>query len=345
MTSDDRTKSEPGAAETPPVLELRDLEVDLPGRRGRVQVVDRVSWSVTPGKTVCVVGESGAGKSMSMYAAARLAPDSARTRGAVLFEGRDTLTMSKRELATARSNGGIGFVFQDPLSALNPVLSVGRQLREVIRLHQDVSRNAAQARARDLLEQVRIRRPEQVLKSYPHQLSGGMRQRVVIASALASEPHVLIADEPTTSLDAVVQLGILTLLQQLQDDRQLAMVVVTHDLAVARAIADTVVVMYAGRVVEHGTVEQVFARPAHPYTTALISASPRFAHASGRPRMTGTPPDLEVLPPGCRFAPRCAHTQAVCRQSDPQLLPSDEAGHAAACLWPGIAREESGGLQ
>jgi len=324
----DRPGEEPADASAP-VLQIRDLEVTLPTRRGPLRAVAGVNWSVSRGETLALVGESGSGKSMSVLAAAGLAPRSARVSGSVALHGRELTELSDGELRRVRGRK-IGFVFQDPMSTLNPVMRVGRQVTEACVAHLGMSRRDARERAVELLDLVGIPSAADRAHQYPHQFSGGMRQRVVIAMALACDPDLLIADEPTTALDVTTQAQIIELVSDLQQRLHTAVVWITHDLGVVAGIADRVLVMYGGRIVEEGAVDDLFAAPAHPYTRALLAARPRPDQERGRlPAIPGSPPNPLALPDGCAFWPRCPVRSDPRCESELPPLREVGAGHLA----------------
>ncbi len=307
-----RKPVEPGGTDA--ILSVRDLEIRFATDGGEVTVVDGVGFDVAPGEVVGLVGESGSGKSMTSLGIMRLIPTPPGwiERGSVTFDGKDVLAMSAGELRSVRGKD-ISMVFQDPMSSLNPSFTIGNQLIETVRLHTDLRTRAARARAAELLDMVGISDPEVRLNQYPHQLSGGMRQRVMIAQALACEPRLLIADEPTTALDVTIQAEILDLLRSLQRRLGMSMIFVTHDLGVVADVCDRVVVLYAGQVVEQAPVEELFRSPRHPYTRALLKAMPQVAGAGERlTAIPGVVPLPSALPAGCRFGPRCPHQEAVC---------------------------------
>ncbi|CDR01405.1 ABC transporter ATP-binding protein [Streptomyces iranensis] len=315
-----------------PALAVDDLRVEFPAARGRrtSTVVDGASFQVTAGQTLAVVGESGSGKSMTARTALGILPAGAAVRsGSVRVHGVDLLTLDERRLRTVRGRH-VAMVFQDALVALNPVIPVGRQIAEVFQVHGRAGRRAAARHAVDLLDRVRIPDAARRAGHYPHQFSGGMRQRVVIAMALALTPQVLIADEPTTALDVTVQAQILALLQELQDEHRLALVLVSHDLAVVAQSADHVAVMYAGQVVESAPGYELYRRPAHPYTRALLDAVPRRGRR-GHPLATlpGAPPDPARPADGCRFRPRCPLARAQC--ATPPPVHNVGAQHTSSC--------------
>jgi len=305
-----------------PMVRLRDLSVTFSGGRKPVHAVSGVSLEVQRGEVVALIGESGSGKSVTMRTLLRLHPER-RTRmgGLVEVAGRDVLAMSQRELADFRGKVA-SMIFQEPLLALDPVYSVGAQIVESIRRHEPVSQAEAQQRALALFERVRIPSPERRLQAYPHEMSGGMRQRAMIALALACKPQLLLADEPTTALDATVQIQILLLLRELQRDLGLSVIFVTHDIGAAVEVADRIAVMYAGRIVEEGTARELIRSPRHPYTIALLKSRAHGALARGTRLETigGAPPDLSALPPGCSFAERCALASDACRAAQPPVI-------------------------
>ncbi|RDI75898.1 oligopeptide/dipeptide ABC transporter, ATP-binding protein, C-terminal domain [Gaiella occulta] len=313
-----------------PLLEVEGLCVQLPARGGAITVVDGVDYDVAEGEVFGVAGESGSGKTMSVLALIGLLPSGATASGRARFRGLDLLTLRGRAQRDVRG-GGIGMVFQDPLTSLHPMLSIGQQIEEPIRQHLGVGRAAARKRAADLLEAVRLPDPERALRAFPHQFSGGMRQRVAIAIALAAEPELLIADEPTTALDVTVQAGIIRLLDALRRERGLSVVLITHDLGVMSAIADRVAVFYAGRVVETGPRDDLLQRPRHPYTRALLDALPQPERSADHPLVpiAGAPPAPAALPTGCAFHPRCAHSVAECEATVPPLV--HDGARAYAC--------------
>jgi oligopeptide/dipeptide ABC transporter ATP-binding protein len=319
----------------PPLLEINDLHTEFRTGAGIVRAVDGVSYSVAAGETVAVVGESGSGKSVTALSVLRLIPHPPGeiTAGSVIFAGRDLLTLSEPEMREIRG-GEIGMVFQEPMTSLNPVLTVGRQITETLEQHRGLSHAIASQRAADLLVQVGIAEPARRLKQYPHQLSGGMRQRVMIAIALACDPKLIIADEPTTALDVTIQAQILELMKALTRDRGIALIIITHNLGVVARYADRVNVMYAGRIVESGPAAEIYHDPRHPYTVALLRSVPRL----DRPRQArldpveGQPPDLARLDTGCSFRPRCKLADAGCAAARPDLSLVGGEDHFAACF-------------
>jgi len=319
---------------TEPLASLRDLHVTFTGGRAPVRAVNGVSLDVQRGEAVALIGESGSGKSVTLRTLLMLHPPR-RTRlsGSVKVAGRDVLAMKERELADYRGSVA-SMIFQEPLLALDPVYTLGAQIVESIRRHEPgVDHAAATRRALELFERVRIPSPERRLAAYPHEMSGGMRQRAMIALALANRPQLLLADEPTTALDATVQIQVLILLRELQRELGLAIVFVTHDIGAALEVADRIAVMYAGRIVEEGTARELMRAPRHPYTLALLRSRAHGTMARGERLVTipGAPPDLARLPPGCAFAERCAWAQEACRAGEPEAV-TIAPGHRARCL-------------
>ena len=326
----------PAAPLLAPLLEVDGLKTWFFTRDGVVRAVDGVSFSVYPGETLAVVGESGCGKSVTSLSILRLiaSPPGRVVAGRLLFEGRDLLTLPESEMRKVRGNE-ISMIFQEPMTSLNPVLTVGRQIAEALTLHRGLQRGDALARAVEMLRLVDIPESERRAGEYPHQLSGGMRQRVMIAMALACNPRLLIADEPTTALDVTIQAQILDLMRALKEKTGAAIVLITHDLGVVAEMAQRVVVMYAGRKVEEAPVDDLFARPRHPYTRGLLKSIPRLGDAQkpGRMRLAEIPgmvPSLREEIAGCIFAPRCAHAAERCRREYPPLEHKG-AGHWVAC--------------
>jgi peptide/nickel transport system ATP-binding protein len=323
-----------------PLLEVEDLRVQFPTEDGIVHAVDGISYSVDTGKTLGIVGESGSGKSVSSLTLLGLTrTQGALVEGRMLFGGEDLVTMSDDGLRRIRGNE-IAMIFQDPLSSLHPFYKVGKQLTEAMQIHRPLSREAARKRAVELLELVGIPDPERRVDQFPHEFSGGMRQRAMIAMALANEPKLLIADEPTTALDVTVQAQILALLEDLQRRLGMAIIIITHDLGVVAEIADDIVVMYAGRIVEHAATERIFAEPQHPYTWGLLKSIPRLDNPRDEELIpiSGRPPSLINRPSGCHFHPRCPYARDEHRRVDPRLRPVDgDNGHEVACLLePGL---------
>lgn len=329
-----------GAAPNP-VLEVNDLETIFHTRDGAVHAVNGVSFQIGKGELLGVVGESGSGKSVTMMSLMKLLPmpPAEVTNGEVLFQGRNVLDMQEEELRALRG-GEIGFVFQDPMTSLNPVFTVGYQLVEPLREHLKLSKKEAKKRAAELLTLVGIPSAADRLNDFPHQFSGGMRQRVMIAIALACDPKVLIADEPTTALDVTIQAQILELVKDLRRDLGMGIIWITHDLGVVAGIADRVMVMYGGQVVEHADTKELFRSPRHPYTRALMETIPSLE--GERPdrllSISGTPPTLNAKPSSCPFAPRCAHAFDRCLQENP-LIRQVAAGHDVACWWDATTAE------
>jgi peptide/nickel transport system ATP-binding protein len=316
-----------------PLLEVNDLKTYFRTDDGVVRAVDGVSFSVDKGQTLGIVGESGSGKSVTCLTIMGLNPRrTAMSSGQALWKGEDLLTAGSRRLREIRGNE-IAMIFQDPMTSLNPVHKIGEQLGEAMRLHEDVTRKQARARSLELLKAVGIPRAERRLDDYPHQFSGGMRQRVMIAMALINNPDLLIADEPTTALDVTTQAQILTLIETLQHEFGSAVIMITHDLGVVAEIADDVVVMYAAEVAEKANVTQIFKRPHHPYTWGLMGSLPRLdADVERLVQIQGQPPSLLRPPSGCRFHPRCPYVMPICKEVDPELVEvSDDPGHLQAC--------------
>ncbi len=313
-----------------PVVDVEDLRTHLVTRWGTIRAVDGVSFRVDEGETLGLVGESGSGKSMTCLSIVRLAPRPAAISGHVRLDGEDLLAKSAREMQRIRGRR-IAMILQDPMSSLNPVFSIGMQMREPVAAYHGLSGRALTERAAALLAAVRIPSPAARLRNFPHQLSGGMRQRVVGAMAIAAPPRLLIADEPTTSLDVTIQAQYLTLLKELQQQHRLAMIFVTHNLGIVARMCDRVGVMYAGRIVEIGPVRRLFTAPAHPYTRALLTSVPRLGKKTARLlAIDGQPPDLARLPAGCAFAPRCPEAMDRCRtEAPPETAIAD--GHTARC--------------
>ena len=319
-----------------PLLSIRDLVVEFGTEDGVVHAVDGISYDVYPGETLGVVGESGSGKSVSVMSILGLIPQPPGriARGEALFKGRDLLKLRMRQLRQIRG-GDVAMIFQDPMTSLNPVLSIGAQLTEAIRAHQPgVKEKAAKARVVELLRLVGVPNPERRFNQYPHEFSGGMRQRAMIAMAIANSPSLLIADEPTTALDVTIQAQILEVLKAAQEETHAATILITHDLGLIAELADRVVVMYAGKVVELGDVHTIFSSPRHPYTVGLMESLPTLVGEEDwlRP-IPGQPPSLINVPPGCAFHPRCFLSQgrARCRTEVPDLRPIGDSKHLSAC--------------
>ena len=323
------------AENTRPLLEIKNLKTFFKTRNGTVKAVNDVSYSIMPGKTLGIVGESGSGKSVSAMSVLRLLDANGYIAGGtVTFDGQDLAKISTQEMYHIRGNK-ISVIFQEPMTSLNPVFSVKRQLSEPFRVHRGMNKKEAAKAALKMLADVKIPNPEVVLKQYPHQLSGGMRQRVMIAMALACEPKLLIADEPTTALDVTIQAQILELMKSLQAELGMAIIMITHDLGVVAQLCDEVIVMYAGSICEQGTADEIFYNPRHEYTKGLLRSIPT-AHTAGtrlKP-ITGTPIDLLNMPAGCPFAPRCDAAMKVCiRQRPERMVINDQ--HFASC-WMNV---------
>jgi len=321
---------------TEPLLDIRGLKTHFKTDDGWVQAVDGVDLHIDPGETVCVVGESGSGKTVTAHSVLKLTPmpPGKIVAGQILWQGRDLVPLDAAAMSKVRAKE-IAIVFQEPMTSLNPVYTVGDQIAEVVRLHEGVSRKQALERAAEMLALVNIPNPAKRVHDYPHQFSGGMRQRVMIAMALSCNPKLLIADEPTTALDVTIQAQILDLMQEMKSRLGMAIMLITHAMGVVAETAQRVVVMYAGKVVEEASVEQLFAAPHHPYTQGLIKSIPRLdlasAHRQRLEAIPGVVPSLLRPKPGCRFAPRCAHARAACLDDMPPLR-EVEPGHKVACI-------------
>ena len=318
-----------------PLLSVEDLEVRFWTGRGMIHAVNGISFDIAPGETLGIVGESGCGKSVTSLSLLGILPRAGRvTAGSAHFEGRDLIGLTDEELRTIRGKE-IAMIFQDPMTSLNPVLTIGRQIREALETHFDMDKDAANARAAELLDRVGIPSAKARLRDYPHQFSGGMRQRAMIAMALACEPKLLIADEPTTALDVTIQAQILNLLRELVADRDTALILITHDLGVVAGMCERVNVMYAGMFVETGAAEQVFARPRHPYTLGLLQSVPRLdaARKTALQPIEGNPRDMLQPPQACPFQPRCRYEVDQSRKEVPPLE-EIEPGHKVACFNP-----------
>ncbi len=317
-----------------PLLSVRNLVTRFRSGRGQVTAVDCVSFDVAAGETLAIVGESGSGKSVTALSILRLIPDPPGQieSGEIIFDGQDLLKLSDRQIRAVRGNR-IAMIFQEPMSSLNPALTVGMQVGEPVNLHRGTPWAGALAKARELLGRVRMSDTAARAVAYPHQFSGGMRQRAMIAMALACEPQLIIADEPTTALDVTIQAQILDLLKHLQKELGMGVVLITHDLGVVAENCDRVVVMYAGRVVESAPARELYARPRHPYTRGLMASVPRLDGDTGKRLLPieGQPPDLARLPAGCAFAPRCPHASQACREQRPALRDVG-ARHQLACV-------------
>ncbi|MBR8643594.1 ABC transporter ATP-binding protein [Streptomyces tuirus] len=325
-----------------PLLEVRDLHVEFHTRDGVAKAVNGVNYSVEAGETLAVLGESGSGKSVTAQAIMGILdmPPGRIPKGEILFRGQDMLRMSNEERRKIRGSK-IAMIFQDALSSLNPVLSVGYQLGEMFRVHQGMSKKDAKAKAIELMERVKIPAAKDRVGDYPHQFSGGMRQRIMIAMALALEPDLIIADEPTTALDVTVQAQVMDLLAELQREYNMGLILITHDLGVVADVADKIAVMYAGRIIERAPVHELYKRPAHPYTKGLLDSIPRLDQkGQDLYAIKGLPPNLTRIPSGCAFNPRCPQAQDICRTEIPPLHPVTErdggelAGRGSAChFW------------
>ncbi|MDC0772869.1 ABC transporter ATP-binding protein [Streptomyces sp. HD] len=332
-----------GAAEGDvPLLEVRDLHVEFHTRDGVAKAVNGVNYTVSSGETLAVLGESGSGKSVTAQAIMGILdmPPGRIPQGQILYRGEDMLTMSGDARRKIRGRK-IAMIFQDALSSLNPVLSVGYQLGEMFRVHQGLSKKEAKAKAIELMDRVKIPAARERVGDYPHQFSGGMRQRIMIAMALALEPDLIIADEPTTALDVTVQAQVMDLLAELQREYQMGLILITHDLGVVADVADKIAVMYAGRIVETAPVHELYKRPSHPYTKGLLDSIPRLDQKGQELyAIKGLPPNLTRIPSGCAFNPRCPQAQDICRTDVPALLPvterngSELVGRGSAChFW------------
>ena len=314
------------------LLDVRDLKTSFKTDDGIVQAVDGLSFSVEKGETLAIVGESGCGKSVTCLSIMGLNPrQNTITSGVAMFKDRDLLTLPQDEMRKVRG-AEISMIFQDPMTSLNPVHTIGRQLIEAVQLHEKVPKQAARRRALEMVKAVGIPRPDARLDDYPHQFSGGMRQRVMIAMSLINNPDLLIADEPTTALDVTTQAQILNLMNELQRDFGSAIILITHDLGVVAETADNVLVMYAAKAIEQGDYHDIFYRPRHPYTWGLLSSLPRLAQGAELKPIPGSPPSLLRPPPGCRFHLRCPYAFEPCRTEVPPLVPApDDAEHLDAC--------------
>ncbi|MFI2778528.1 ABC transporter ATP-binding protein [Streptomyces sp. ALB3] len=317
------------------LLEVRDLHVEFHTRDGVAKAVNGVNYSVAEGETLAVLGESGSGKSVTAQAIMGIldTPPGRISGGEVLFQGRDLLKLKPEERRRIRGQE-MAMIFQDALSSLNPVLSVGAQLGEMFVVHRGMSRGDGKAKAIELMDRVRIPAARERVGDFPHQFSGGMRQRIMIAMALALEPDLIIADEPTTALDVTVQAQVMELLAELQRELSMGLILITHDLGVVADVADRIAVMYAGRIVETSPVHEIYAAPAHPYTKGLLKSIPRLDQKGQELyAIKGLPPNLLHIPPGCAFHPRCPMAQAVCRTDVPPLYTVDEERRSACHFW------------
>ena len=325
-----------------PLLDVKNLKTQFFTQDGVVRAVDDVSFDIMPGETLGIVGESGCGKSITAMSIMRLipSPPGKIVQGEILFKGEDIITMSDEEIRNIRGNE-IAMIFQDPMTSLNPVLSINRQLGETLELHMGMNKSQARRRAVELLEMVGIPEAEDRVNQYPHQFSGGMRQRVMIAMALSCNPSLLIADEPTTALDVTIQAQILDLMQTLQAEHNTAVMLITHDLGVVAGMSDRINVMYAGHVVETATAEELFENPRHPYTVGLLNSIPRLdSEIKGKlDPIRGLPPDLIDLPDLCPFVPRCDYAREKCEQQNPPLLDVNGAHRSACWFWEEVSKE------
>ena len=319
------------------ILEVQDLHTTFKTDNGDVHAVNGINFNLEPGKTLGIVGESGSGKSVSAYSIMQILADNGKiTGGKVLFKGEDIVRWDKKKMAEFRGKC-CSIIFQDPMTSLNPVFTVGYQLEEAVLLHTNRTKKEAKERAIEMLTLVGVNEPEKRIKQYPHELSGGMRQRVMIAMALACEPDILIADEPTTALDVTIQAQILELMQDLQKKFGMAIIMVTHDLGVIASMCDEIIVMYGGRVCERGSADDIFYRPAHEYTKGLLRSIPTAANSKERlVPIGGTPINLLNMPKGCAFCPRCDEAMKICLDEVPEEMPVGE-GHLAAC-WMNIKK-------
>ncbi len=318
-----------------PVIRVRDLAIEFDTERGVIRAVDGVSFDIYPGETVGIVGESGCGKTVTALALLRLIPSSGRiAAGSIELDGQNLATLPEKKLRDIRGRD-ISMIFQEPMTALNPVFTCGNQMIDVIMRHKGLSRRQARAEAIAMLDKVGIPLPEQRVDEYPHQLSGGMRQRVMIAMALSCNPRVLVADEPTTALDVTTQAQVMEQIVKLQEEFGMAVVLITHDLGVVAESCRRAVVMYCGRIIENAPIETLFERPHHPYTAGLLRSIPRIraTRIDELPIIPGMVPDLKHLPPGCRFAPRCERADATCTAQQPGLTEQDD-GALVACYHP-----------
>ena len=324
-----------------PLLDVRDLRTTFTTDDGLVGAVDGVSFTVEPGQVLGIVGESGCGKSVTCLTVMGLNdPKVASSSGEVLFRGEDLLTANPKRLREIRGNE-IAMIFQDPMTSLNPVHKIGKQLEEAALLHNDMTKKQARARSIEMLSVVGIPHSSRRVDDYPHQFSGGMRQRVMIAMALINSPDLLIADEPTTALDVTTQAQVLAVIKKLQDEFGTALIMITHDLGVVAETADDIVVMYSAKVIEHAPVQEIFSRPRHPYTWGLMGSLPRLdVNVDRLVQIPGQPPSLLRPPRGCRFNPRCAYTMAICRETEPSLAGRpDHPGHEDACHLEAAAKD------
>jgi len=319
------------------LLSVRNLVVEFDTRFGPVRAVDDISFDIFPNETVGIVGESGCGKTVTGLSLLRLVPSPPGriVQGSIILNGNDLVQLPENDMAQLRGDD-ISMIFQEPMTALNPVLSLGTQMTDVLRQHRKMTKREARDVAIDMLAKVGIPVPEKRIDEYPHELSGGMRQRVMIAMALSCNPKLLVADEPTTALDVTTQAQVLEQIVELQEEFHMAVILITHDLGVIAETCQRAIVMYCGNIVETGTVEDLFQRPRHPYTKGLLESIPRLRdeRIAELPIIPGMVPDLLSLPPGCRFADRCKYAQADCLQTPPRLESSGDAGSGVACYHP-----------
>jgi peptide/nickel transport system ATP-binding protein len=318
-----------------PVLEIKDLKTYIRQRKGLVRAVDGVSLRIEQGETVGLVGESGCGKSMTAMSVMKLLPNGGYIAGgSIRLDGQDLVPLEDDEMRKVRGND-VAVIFQDPMTSLNPTMTIGNQIAESLRIHRGWKSDQAMARAEEVLRVVGMPRPAERIHTFPHQLSGGLRQRVMIAMALACEPKLLIADEPTTALDVTIQAQILSLLDSLKREFKMAILLITHDLGVIAGRADRVAVMYAGKIVEEAEIEELFAQVRHPYTEALLQSIPKVDQDQSQPlySIPGIPPDLANPPNGCRFNPRCRYATSECKNFEP-VLDGDDPTHVYACYHP-----------
>jgi oligopeptide transport system ATP-binding protein len=325
-----------------PLLQVKNLKTQFFTQDGVVKAVDDVTFDIMPGETLGVVGESGSGKSITAMSLMRLipSPPGRIVNGSIMFEGEDIIAMSDEEIRSVRGNK-IAMIFQDPMTSLNPVLSINRQIGESLELHMGMNKSQARARAIELLKMVGIPNAEERVDQYPHQFSGGMRQRVMIAMALSCNPKMLIADEPTTALDVTIQAQILDLMRNLQAEHDTALMLITHDLGVVAGMSDRIQVMYAGHIVETAETEELFANPRHPYTVGLLNSIPRL-DSMRKERLEpirGLPPDLIDLPDMCPFLPRCDYAREKCEQQNPPLMEVAPGHHSACWYWEEVSKE------
>jgi len=330
-----------------PLLDVKNLRTQFFTQDGVVKAVDDVSFHIMPGETLGIVGESGCGKSITAMSIMRLipSPPGKIVSGQILFDGEDVMKMSDEEVRSIRGNK-IAMIFQDPMTSLNPVLTINRQISESLELHLGMSKSQSRARSVELLKMVGIPNADERVDQYPHQFSGGMRQRVMIAMALSCNPSLLIADEPTTALDVTIQAQILDLMRNLQQEHNTALMMITHDLGVVAGMTDRIQVMYAGHVVETATTEELFANPRHPYTVGLLNSIPRLdaaAKAKLNP-IRGLPPDLIDLPDMCPFLPRCDYAREKCEQQNPPLLEVNDVHRSACWFWDEVSKEGRAGI-